>query len=219
MLAWKHGLKGVTIYVDGSRSGVLVNISDTKDVSTDIIEAKCPKRPAELPCDIHHVKVNGIDWIAVVGLLNGVPYEIFGGAKEQIDIPRKIKNGRISKRKCEKTNAKGRTACYDLIIGEGEDEWKIKDIAVSFENGNYAAQTRMISLSLRHGVPVQFVAEQLSRDLESDFHSFSRVMARVLKQYVVDGATGSEKCPNCGDKMRFENGCVICPNCGEGKCS
>lgn len=219
MLAWKHGLKGVTIYVDGSRSGVLVNFGESKDPTTEIVESKCPKRPKELPCDIHHIKVDGTDWVAFVGLLNGVPYEIFGGAKEQVDIPKKIKKGKITKRKCEKVNAKGRTACYDLIIGEDDDEWKIKDVAVSFENGNYAAQTRMISLSLRHGVPAQFIAEQLSRDLESDFHSFSRVMARVLKQYVVDGATGSEKCPNCGDKLRFENGCTICPNCGEGKCS
>lgn len=219
MLAWKHGLKGVTIYVDGSRSGVLVNVADTKDVNTEIVEARCPKRPKELHCDIHHIKVDGTDWVALVGLLEGVPYEVFGGAKEQVDIPKKIKKGKIIKRKCEKVNAKGRTACYDLIIGEDEDEWKIKDIAVSFENFNYAAQTRMISLSLRHGVPPQFIAEQLSRDLESDFHSFSRVMARVLKQYVSDGATGSEKCPNCGDKLRFESGCTICPNCGEGKCN
>lgn len=219
MLAWKHGLKGVTIYVDGSRSGVLVNISDTKDPSTEIVEAKCPKRPKELSCDIHHVKVDGTDWIALVGLLNGAPYEVFGGAKEQVDIPKKIKQGIISKRKCDKVNTKGRTACYDLIVGEGDDEWKIKDVAVSFENGNYAAQTRMISLSLRHGVPVQFVTEQLNRDLVSDFHSFSRVMARVLKQYVLDGATGSEKCSNCGDKLRFESGCTICPTCGEGKCN
>lgn len=216
MLAWEHGLKGITIYVDGSRSGVLVNIGD-QDVSS-IIEAKCPKRPKELQCDIHHIKVNGMDWVALVGLLDGAPYEIFGGAKEQVDIPKKIKSGKISKRKCDKVNAKGRTACYDLIVGEGEDEWKIKDIAVSFENGNYAAQTRMISLSLRHGVPVQFIHEQLSRDLESDFHSFSRVMARVLKQYILEGATGSEKCVNCGEKLRFESGCTLCPNCGEAKC-
>lgn len=219
MLAWKHGLKGVTVYVDGSRSGVLVNFSESKDPTTEIVESKCPKRPKELPCDIHHIKVDGIDWVAFVGLLNGVPYEIFGGAKEQVDIPKKIKQGKIAKRKCEKVNAKGRTACYDLIIGEDDDEWKIKDVAVSFENGNYAAQTRMISLSLRHGVPAQFVAEQLSRDFESDFHSFSRVMARVLKQYVSDGATGSEKCSSCGDKLRFENGCASCPNCGSSKCN
>ena len=219
MLAWKHGLKGVTIYVDGSRSGVLVNTPTAKDASKHIVEAHCPKRPAQLECDIHHVKVNGIDWIALVGLLDGVPYEIFGGAKEQVDLPKKIKSGIISKRKCDRANSKGRTACYDLIIGSDDDEWKIKDIADTFDNGNYAAQTRMISLSLRHGVPIQFIAEQLSRDIESEFHSFSKVMARVLKQYIENGATGGEKCTTCGEKMRFENGCTICPNCGEGKCS
>jgi ribonucleoside-diphosphate reductase alpha chain len=218
MLAWKHGLKGVTIYVDGSRSGVLVNVGESKDSEKNIVEAKCPKRPKELECDIHHIKVDGMDWVAFVGLLNGMPYEVFGGAKEQVDIPRKIKKGKILKRKCEKVNAKGRTACYDLIIGEDDDEWRIKDVAVSFENGNYAAQTRMISLSLRHGVPAQFIAEQLSRDLESDFHSFSRVMARVLKQYVSDGTTSGEKCSDCGEKLRFENGCAVCSNCGNSKC-
>ena len=212
--AWKAGLKGVTVYVDGSRSGVLISASDKPDTANDIVESRSPKRPDTLNCDIHHATVDGQKWTILVGLMGSKPFEVFGGLSENIELPRKYTHARIVKRKCTKANAKGRLSCYDLVIGEDDAAFTVKDVAVTFNDGNNAASTRLISMSLRHGVAPNFVAEQLGRDKDSQFHSFSRVMARVLKKYVVDGTAAGEKCEVCGAKMVFQDSCMICLGCG-----
>jgi ribonucleoside-diphosphate reductase alpha chain len=216
--AWKCMLKGVTVYVDGSRSGVLVSKKDDNPI--EIVEASAPKRPKEMLCDIHHSQIDGKKWVILVGTLNGIPYEIFGGSSEHVVIPRRYTRGKVLKRKCDQQNAKGRYNCYDLYVGDEDDPLIVQDIVSTFDDGDYAAATRLISLSLRHGVPIQFIAEQLGRDKESSFMSFSRVMARVLKKYVEDGLSAEDTCEECGAKLVFESGCIICRNCGASpKCS
>lgn len=218
MAAWKHGLKGVTIYVDGSRSGVLVNVEEKAD-SNLIRETHSPKRPDELECDIHHVNVQSSGkpqkWTVFVGLLAGKPYEVFAGKSEQVNIKRGISKGMIVKSKSAKANAKGRLSRYDLVVcdEDGSECQRIEDVVSTFDDAEYAWGNRMISLSLRHGVPVHFVAEQLGRDKDSEFFAFDRVMARVLKKYVADGVSAGEKC-ECGEKYIFESGCFICKSCG-----
>src|SRR5690606_20742893 len=90
---------------------------------------------------------------------------------------------------------------YNLSIDLGEgDELVVKDVATMFDNATYSSFTRMVSLSLRHGVPVQFVCEQMSKSLDEDMQSFAKVLSRVLKKYIPDGtAPASEKkCLSCG---------------------
>lgn len=216
--AWETGCKGATIYVQGSRSGVLIKVDKTETLA--IQDTTAPKRPKELSCDIHYSNIDGQKWTIFVGLLEGRPYEIFGGLSEHVIIPRKFTEGKIAKRQCEKVNAKGRFASYDLILGDKDDPMIVKDIAVTFNDGTYAAWTRQLSLSLRHGIPLHYIAEQLGRDQSSEFFSFSRVMARVIKKYVKDGIESGENCPECGAKLRFESGCFICPQCAcSPKCS
>jgi len=222
MAAWKSGCKGFTVYRDKSRDGVLINTADAKRDKvkdgrpTDIETVMAPKRPNELPCDIKKVKINGEVWTLFVGLFNDKPYEIFGGLSKYVDIPNKNKTGRIVK------NGKvDGLSTYNLKIGEGEDEMVIKDIANVFENANFGAFTRTISLSLRHGIPVQYVAEQLLKDKNSDIISFSKVMARVLKGYIKDGVkSAGTKCTECKAEgsMMYQEGCLKCNNCGYSKC-
>jgi ribonucleoside-diphosphate reductase alpha chain len=192
MNSWKHGLKGVTVYVDGSRTGVLVAADDKgKSGKPDsIVETQAPKRPKSLPCEIHHASIEGQKWTILVGLMDGKPYEVFGGLSENVVLPKRYTDGELIKTRCEKANANGRKSCYALVIGEGEDALVVKDIATAFNDGNYAWATRMLSTSLRHGVPIQFIVEQLRRDRISGLTSFSKVMARVLSKYVVDEETG-----------------------------
>lgn len=192
-------------------------INDIKLRPKDILSTAAPKRPLELICDIKKVKVQGEQWTFFVGLLNNNPYEIFGGLSKYLDMPNKYKIGKIQK------NGKidGVTS-YNLIVGEGDDQMIIKDIANVFENKNYGSFTRLLSLSLRHGINLQYIVEQLSKDKYSDLTSFSKVIARVFKSYIKDGTVSSSEkiCPNCSSdgSLVYESGCLTCKSCMFSKC-
>ena len=216
--AWESGCKGLTIYRDKSRAGVLINSNESNVIRPKkIIECFAPKRPEKLHCEINKAKVKGEAWTFFVGLLDNIPYEVFGGLSKYVDIPNKIKTGFIIK----DYKIDG-VATYNLAIGEFDDQMTIKDISNIFENPNNGTLTRFISLSLRHGVPLNFIVEQLSKDKFSDMTSFSRVMARVLKKYIKDGTktTAEKKCPDCGkeNSLIYQSGCVQCLNCSYSKC-
>ena len=215
MTGWQLGCKGVTVYRDGCRSGVLVDTS--KETAENFNERSAPKRPDVLDCDIHIATIKGARWTILVGLMNGRPYEVMGGLSEFVEIPRKYKTGKIAKRP-RKTTA----SIYDLTVGEDDDMMMIKDIVKVFDNPNYAGYTRTISLALRHGAPIQYLVEQLQKDKDADLFSFSKVIARCLKKYIEDGTkAGAKTCEACGaeDSLIYQEGCVTCANCGHSKCS
>jgi ribonucleoside-diphosphate reductase alpha chain len=157
------------------------------------------------------------DWIFFVGLYEGKPFEVFGGTTEHIELPKKVEQGWIVKRGF-KTGGK-----YDFHYGDVEDPFKVKDIVRQFDNPTRGWATRMISLSLRHGSPIQFVVEQLQRDRDTDLFDFGRCIARVLKKYIPDGTSpkAEKVCPDCGEEanLRYESGCVTCHSCGASRCS
>jgi ribonucleoside-diphosphate reductase alpha chain len=194
----------------------LAKVESKSSRPTDIQFVMSPERPVELPCDIKKVKIAGEAWTLFVGLLNGKPYEVFGGLSKYVEIPNKFKSGKIVKVK------KSNSSAYNLVIGEGEDQLLFKNISDVFENANHGAFTRMISLSLRHGIPIQYIVEQLNKDAYSDITSFSKVLSRVLKSYVKDGtaASGQKGCPECGEtgSLVYESGCLTCKNCNFSKC-
>lgn len=219
--AWEKGCKGFTVYRDKCRDGVLINKSEAKRGTDgrpiDIEISMAPKRPHELPCEIKKAKIQGEQWTIFVGMFGNKPYEIFGGLSKYVDIPNKYKMGKIAK------NGKvDDITTYNLVLGEGDDPMLIKDIANVFENANFGAFTRTISLALRHGTPVQYVVEQLQKDKHSEITSFSKVIARVLKNYIVDGtkSTSERKCPSCSKENSFayQEHCLTCLNCGYSKC-
>lgn len=214
MKAWKSGLKGITVYVEGSKSGVLV--SEDQLASKDgrpakIIPSHSPKRPKELSCEIHHATAKGSKWTILVGLMQGQPYEIFAGLSNKIHLPEKYKIGKIFK------STKGK---YNLHVDIGADEdLIIEDIIQSFDNPESAWATRMISVSLRHGVPVEFICDQLSKD--GFITDINKVLARVLKKYIKEGTkvTTNVVCPDCGGKdLVYSEGCIKCISCSYSKC-
>lgn len=217
--AWEEGLKGVTIYVDGSRSGVLVangNGKDSEGRPKKIKRTHAPKRPDVLPCDVYHGQVDWEPWTIVVGLLNGEPYELFGGPSEEAGIPKSVKNGFTEKYQIGKNNNR-----YDLIYPHYNSEVRVKDIGNIFENKTYSIFTRTLSLSLRHGAPVQHIVEQLSKDDSEDLYSLSSVLRRALKKYIKDGTivSGAKGCDACGSiSLKYQEGCPVCLDCGFTKC-
>jgi len=231
MKGWETGCKGVTIYRDGSRDGVLMAETEKKDslVSPDafhesgsqpdvVIETHAPKRPKELDCDIHRVQVKGEQYLVLVGLLNDHPYEIFAGLSEHVEVPRKAKKAVLVK-----NGKKDGISTYNLRIPIGDDdELILKDVVSLFDNLTYGAFTRTISLALRHGVPVQYLVEQLRKDKHSDLFSFNTIIARVLsKNYIEDGTTVTieKTCTQCNStNLAYQQGCPTCLDCGNSKC-
>jgi len=211
MTGWETGCKGVTVYRDKSRSGVLVSSSSTSREKKNFSENHAPKRPKVLPCDIYHVQVKGEKWNFFVGLYEDKPYEIFAGRAKHIHLPRSRKNGVIKK-----------NGHYNLYTGDGENELKIEDLATVFENPTESAFTRTVSLSLRHGVPIQYLVEQIEKgaDKENDMFSLSKGLMRILKRYIKDGTKPStKKCPECGSaELAYQEGCLTCKSCGYSKC-
>jgi ribonucleoside-diphosphate reductase alpha chain len=212
-LGWKLGLKGITVYVDGSRTGVLVtNTDESEDIFPD---HPAVKRPTELPCSIHHTTIQGEKWIILVGMLDGKPYEVMGGLSNLIEIPAKHTEGILVKHPRKTMNS-----VYDLRVGKNGDTIVVKDIVKVFDNPNNSAFTRLISLSLRHGANIQYVVEQMQKDRDSDMFSFAKCVARVLKNYITDGSRASDKtCSECGaDGLIYIEGCLTCKSCGYAKC-
>ena len=216
MSAWKLGCKGITVYRDGSRSGVLVSAEPTDTEESLFVDRHAPKRPESLECDIYHTSIKESKWVVLVGLMDGRPYEVLGGRADKVEIHQKYKSGLVSKRAFKTIPGK-----YDLTVGEGDDKLVIKDIVNVFDNPNHAGYTRTMSLALRHGVPVQYLVEQIKKDKEADLFSFSKVIARCLKPYIEDGTTASDKvCDVCGAEgsLVYQEGCVSCTACGGSKC-
>ncbi len=212
MTGWESGCKGVTVYRDGCRDGVLVTEKPITPVIDDnsFKEHHAPKRPKDLPCDIFHITVGGEKWNAFVGLYEDKPYEIFVGRSEYVQIPKSKKHGIIHK-----------NGTYNLLIGEGDDQIIVKDLAKVFENASESAFTRTVSLALRHGVPVQYVVEQIEKGAskENNLFSLGKGLMRVLKGYIKDGTKTKKKCENCGsDELAYIEGCLTCSGCSHSKC-
>lgn len=211
---WKSGLKGITVYVDGSRSGVLITKEETVEQDS-FPQHSAPKRPDTLECDIHHTTIAGEKWVVLVGLIDGKPYEVLGGEASLIEIPKRYDKGRLTKH-CFKT----RHNRYDLSFGYNGDTIHIKDVVKVFDNPNNSAFTRMISLGLRHGAQAKFMVEQLQKDKDSEMFSFAKCIARILKNYIKDGEVPSDKlCSECGsESLLYQDGCITCTSCGYAKC-
>ncbi|MDE6778919.1 MAG: adenosylcobalamin-dependent ribonucleoside-diphosphate reductase, partial [Alistipes sp.] len=214
--AWECGCKGVTVYRDGCRSGVLLD-KDSKKKKEEA-NAKTLKRPKSIPADIVRFKNGSEDWIAFVGLQDGRPYEIFTGKVEEdaMYIPRKITSGHILK-----VREEDGTKRYDFqYIDRYGYKNTIGGISRLFDEEfwNYA---KLISGVLRHGMPIENVVELIeSLHLNSEtINTWKTGVERALKQYITDGTKSKGKCPQCGqENMAYQNGCLTCMSCGYSKC-
>jgi ribonucleoside-diphosphate reductase alpha chain len=210
LYAYRKGLKGFTTFnPEGSMKGIL-EYSDKSEGET-ISRDTAPSRPAELPCDIHRVKVKGKQYIVITGHYNGSLYEVFW-----IDVPddQEVYINGYTKgivRKVESSR-------YDLVMGDQNPKLVLEDFTSVYDTPN-ASLARFVSMALRHGTPLQFIIKQLQKD--THFTDFERVAGRVLKSYIHDGAeviAGEKRCPECETGLVFREGCATCPACGWSKC-
>ncbi len=215
--AWECGCKGVTVYRDGCREGVLLDKKQKKKGDKGSADGSL-KRPKSLPADIVRFKNGSEEWIAFVGLMEGRPYEIFTGKLEEdaLYIPRKITKGCIIK--VREADGKKR---YDFQYTDRYGYTNtVGGISRLFDEEfwNYA---KLISGVLRHGMPIDNVVSLIeSLHLNSEtINTWKNGVERALKQYIVDGTKSKEKCPSCGQEtLVYQNGCLTCASCGYSKC-
>ena len=131
-------------------------------------------------------------------------------------LPPYVEKGMIIKEKI-----KGETTRYDFRYSDKDGyEVMMQGLSRSF-NKEYWNYAKLISGVLRHGMPIQYVIELVQNlNVEEDsINTWKNGIARALKKYVPDGIIDEkEKCPNCGEKLIFEDGCKHCRNCGYSKC-
>jgi len=216
--AWETGCKGMTIYRDGSRSGVLVSNTEDERNETAFRETQAPVRPKKLEADVIRFQNDYEKWIAVVGLFEGKPYEVFTGKADDFYLPLWVEKGAVIRNKIEGENAR-----YDFQFLDKQG-YKVTSEGLSrtFDKTfwNYA---KLISGILRHGMPLYQAVELISNlNFDTDsINTWKNGVVRSLKRYIPDGTKAKiNKCPECkvDDGLIYKEGCLTCKHCGYSKC-
>ncbi len=191
--AFKLKCKGVTIYRDGSKDNQVLSVSgkNGKANGNDFLVAG-RKRPKILNGFTEKIKT-GMGYLYVtVSEFNSKPFELFA------------------------------------TIGKSGKSTQAKTEAIG----------RLISLSLRSGVDVVEIIDQIKgiRGEHAVFQegglvfSIPDAIAKVLEKRYLPNGNGehvksfknqlkSNLCPECGQTIAFEEGCMTCHACGYTKCS
>lgn len=217
--AWKSGCKGMTVYRDGCRDGVLVSNEAKKEEECDCIqETHAPSRPKRLECEVVRFQNDYEKWIAFVGVLNGRPYEVFTGKADGFIIPSWVQRGWIIKVKNDDEGNKR----YDFEF-EDKEGYKvlIQGLSRSFEQ-EYWNYAKLISGILRHGMPLNNVVNLIQGlDLHNESINTWKVgVERALKRFIPDGTKPKNNvCPKCKQEaLIYQEGCLVCSSCGYSKC-
>jgi len=220
--SWKKGLKGITVYRDGSRSGILVASDDKKKekkLDDCFAETIFPKRPKKVVAKVVRFQNDYDKWVAVVGLINNRPYEVFTGKLEDAFLlPAWLEEGFVIKNKDDEGRSR-----YDFQFADKQGyKVTLEGLSRTFdkEYWNYA---KLISGVLRHGMPIPYVVDLINNlnMYDENINTWKNGIARTLKQFVIDGTQAADKkCGACGDPegLIYEEGCLKCKNCGDTKC-
>lgn len=204
MEAWRNGLKGITVYRDGSREGILLQKEQKKEDDKFESYISAPKRPKTLPADFYVTRVKGETFFVMVGLYHEKPYEIF------VYKTRDDEKTNYSQHRGEITKIKRGVYKYTsdlLTIGNINGELTTEELATAVYS----------SMLLRHAAPLDCIIKTAQK-VDDNITSFTAAMTRILKKYLKNEVIEGEVCPDCGGKLIRENGCIRCIDCGWSRC-
>lgn len=202
--AWKLGLKGVTVYRDGSREGVLV-AEGTKKAPEPIPSIN--RRPKSLNAKVHVIKPNGKAYAVFVGMHNGRVFEVFALDNKQVGLVDGMEG----------------TIFKDQVDGKKVYSFESGPTLVrqlnNYEDSDASIITRLVSTALRHGTPLEFVIDQMTKS-KLLINTFPKAIAKALAHHVKPEETvGKFKCPQCkSTNILWEGLCRTCRDCGTSKC-
>ena len=159
----------------------------------DVVEV----RPRELECDVVRFQNNKEKWVALVGLLNGHPYEIFTGLQddeEGIMLPKSVTKGKIVK-----TVLSEGAKRYDFqFVNKRGYKITVEGLSEKF-NPEYWNYAKLISGVLRYRMPIKHVIKLVSQlQLTSESINTWKVgVERALKNYLKD----DELLTSCSDEQ------------------
>lgn len=198
-LAYSNNLKGITVYRDGCRQGILNSIKSKKE---EFPQYSAPKRPKVLQAEARVIKNKGKLFKVIVGLLDNKPYEIFASETKQSSP---TQQGTITKIKKH---------VYKWESTDGEVIENIRLMSNIFEE---RACTLYLSMLLRHGVRIPYIIKT-ARKVDDNIVSFTSAICRVLGKYTEEEVPTGEVCPDCGKPLIREGGCIKCSNCSYSAC-
>jgi len=242
MSAYHARLKGITVYREGSREGILISDKKEEKPIVEICDEVAEIKTAEPQVEIAETK----------------PVQI----KEK--LPKVNSGPRIRPSTTAGITQRIRTGEGTLYITINEDEDGLCEVftAIGKAGGHAAAQSeaisRLISLALRSGINPKSIVKQLKgisgpspnwesgRLILSTPDAIGKAIEDYLKERGADlksngegqsmhftMATETEEknpkvqdftlksiatCPDCGGPVRHEGGCVNCTGCGFSKC-
>lgn len=223
--SWNMGLKGITVYRDGCRSGVLVSTKKEDETSEKIcVNNSAKRRPKVLDAKVVRFSNKGDKWVGIVGMLDGKPYELFTGMLDRLNIPSWVEIGTIIKNYEEVEDVENGTqkkvSRYDFCYKDADGFCVCIEGISRIFNPEYWNYGKLISGLLRHNMPISYIAKVISslKLDDSTINTWKNGVVRALIKFEGE-ITLDEKCPECGGRLVRENGCIHCIDCGYSKCS
>lgn len=223
MKGFDSNCKGLTIYRDGSRGGVLITKKEKEVDKHNFSDNHAPKRPKRLKGEIHRFQNNLEKWIAVVGIKDGRPYELFTGRLQNglSELPVSIKDCEVVKKVSIDENG-NKFKQYNMEYVDTNGNKQVYEGINKTFNPEFWNYGKLISGIFRHGMPLVKALELIESLSFSEEHinSWKNGVIRVIKRYIKDGEKSKGECPVCGgEDFEFKEGCLMCTGCSWSKCS
>jgi ribonucleoside-diphosphate reductase alpha chain len=189
-LAYQLRCKGVTIYRDGSKENQVLSFGQRKEEAERLMGAVLD-RPETLFGFTTKTKTGYGHLYVTVTEFEGRPFEVFATI------------GKSGRSTTAKTEAIGRLVSLALRAGVTVD--KIVDQLKGIGGEHPIFQDGGLVLS---------IPDAIARVLEKRYMTGDNAPMFRKTEYSLLG----EKCPECGQVVSFEEGCMICHFCGFNKC-